>query len=202
MVRPVLGALILAWLPAATLADHVSEGVPDRLDPAARYVIYLHGLAVENRGPHARTPEGFADHYGVVKVVAQVGSLLAAGVPARNIAVAGFSKGGAITLSVSALAGEADLRYVVMAGCPSSAAGPFGPGHGRFVEVEAPKIRGRMLSIYDEADRVAGSCRSVFERTGPGFRSEEQVLRNGGGHGLFYQPHDAWVVPVSQWLAK
>ncbi len=62
----------------------------------------------------------------------------------------------------------------------------------------APRLRGRILSIYDRTDDAAGSCRGVFARS-PGLATREIVLEVGKGHGTFYTPRTEWLVPVTAW---
>ncbi len=211
---------------ASASAGPVLDAPPPQPEPAQRYLFYLHGLDVENNGPHASNRAyGTSDHYGVVnalagqgytviselrnsgteprryaqKVAQQVRMLRSAGVPATNVAVVGFSKGGMIALMASAEIQEPGVRFVVMAGCGS---GPFAKGFRRVVDEAAPRMQGRMLSVYDRNDRDSGTCRDAFTRAGPGFTGEETVLDAGSGHGLFYRPQRDWIEPVAQWLNR
>ena len=104
------------------------------------------------------------------------------GVPAAHIAVVGFSKGGAIVQLISARLDIPDLRYVLLAACP-------GPGQG------PQKLHGRVLSIRERSDSVS-SCAPLFERSKASATTSERVIAIGGGHGAFYRPQDAWLVPV------
>jgi hypothetical protein len=220
-----LPAAVASWLICASAtAGPVLDAVPAQPDASQRYLIYLHGLDVENNGPSASNRVyGAADYYGVVKALAeqgftviselrprgteprqyankvaqQIGALRAGGVPPANIAVVGFSKGGMITLIASATSSEPEVKFVVMAGC---GAGAFAAGFRPVVENVAPRMRGRMLSIYDRNDRDGGSCKEAFARAGEGFKGEETVLGAGSGHGLFYRPDPAWIDPVARWL--
>lgn len=218
-------AVVAASACAGVLAESVTDSVPQRPDPGARYLLYLHGLAVEDRGPNARTPDGVSDYHGVVKALAETGfhviselrspgtvpssyarktagqvrSLLAAGVPARNIVVAGFSKGGMITLMTAAEVAEPEVRYVVLAGC---GAGRTARGYREILDSYAGRMKGRILSLYDRGDAVAGSCREAFERAGPALKSEEKVFDDGRGHGLFFQPGKLWIDPLAEWAMR
>lgn len=62
-------------------------------------------------------------------------------------------------------------------------------------------LYGNVLSIYDSADSLAGSCADLFDYSeGKGLaRHEEIVLNIGSGHGILYQPLDEWVIPVLAW---
>ena len=113
--------------PAAPALDIVAD-VPDTVDPAARYLFYLHGAIIERAGERPTHPvfgvyeyrkilETFADRGLIVisearpagteaaeyaaKVAQQVRTLLAAGVPPDHVTVAGFSKGGGIAILAS-----------------------------------------------------------------------------------------------------
>lgn len=65
-------------------------------------------LRTEKTNPH---------RFARTRVLEQVQALRAAGVPAHRITVAGFSKGGLISLIVAAQAREPKLNIVNMAGC-------------------------------------------------------------------------------------
>lgn len=205
----------------------ILEALPAKPDADRRYVIYLHARILELRGAHeARSKEhGFYEYAAILrniadrgftvisearpgdaripeyarKVADQISALIAAGVPARNITVAGFSKGGAIALVVAAQAGNPDVRFVVMAGC---GIGPFARAFEEVVLPHAAQMKGRMLSLYDPVDQEAASCRRAFERAGASFHGEEITLRSGRGHGLFYRPSADWVEQVAAWAGR
>jgi hypothetical protein len=59
-------------------------------------------------------------------------------------------------------------------------------------------LRGRLLSIYDASDRLAGSCREAFEKAAVA-ESAEVVLQTGQGHALFWSPKAVWVDEVVGW---
>lgn len=108
-----LGLAVFA-LSAPAFAGSVNGDVPAAIDPGARYLFYMHGIAIERGGQRARA----YDYSGVLealsmrgfvvigerrnpvksgeyaeKIAGQVRTLLAAGVPAAKITVAGHSKG-------------------------------------------------------------------------------------------------------------
>lgn len=208
-------------------SGEILEALPAKPDAGRRYVIYLHARLLEIRAVHeARSKEhGFYEYAAILrniadrgftvisevrpgdtripeyarKVADQVGALIAAGVPSRNITVAGFSKGGAIALVVAAQAGSPDVRFVVMAGC---GIGPFARAFEEVVLPHAARMKGRMLSLYDPVDQEAASCRRAFEKADAGFHGEEITLKSGRGHGLFYRPSADWVELVAAWAAR
>lgn len=59
-------------------------------------------------------------------------------------------------------------------------------------------MKGRMLSLYDASDTLAGSCQPAFKQA-PGVAGRELVLRLGKGHGAFYAPQKEWLEPVLEW---
>ena len=65
-------------------------------------------------------------------------------------------------------------------------------------------ISWNVLSIYDEAETVVGTCGSLFSFSeGKGLaRHAEIVLHIGTGHGILYQPLEAWIAPTIQWAGK
>ena len=154
-------------------AGAVYEEVPSIVDPKANYLFYMHGLAIERGGRRARS----YDYSGILKELAkrgfivigeernpvhnveyaekvaeQVKKLLTAGVPAKNITVAGHSKGGMIAMLVMSILAEPDIAYVNFAGCGKESSG-FS-GFRRFAKTRAPRARGRLLSAYDRKIRL------------------------------------------------
>jgi len=121
---------------------------------------------------------------------------MAAGVPAGNITVAGFSKGGYIALLVASSLADPGVGYVIMAGCgKGSAAYTF----QQFLKKKrGARLKGRIYSIYATSDLEAGSCRPAVEQSsGEGLQFGEIRLKSNKGHGVFYQPRPEWVEPVA-----
>jgi len=200
----------------------IHTDVPDTVDPEARYLVYLHGAIIETQGRRPTHPELGVYEYDRIlealaargfqvisearpagtevpayaaKVAAQVRRLVDAGVPPEHIAVAGHSKGGMITIGASSLLDLPDVRFVILAGCFA--------GISRVRDVP---LSGHLLSIYDATDRLAGTCAPLFEQaaaTGNGPTSTEEItIDTGRGHGAFYEPLDAWMVPMVDWLKE
>ncbi len=190
---------------------------PDSIDPTQRYMFYLHGKIIEDQGILAISPDygeyeyeaildALSGHGFIViseqrpkdtdsiayakRVKQQVQTLLEAGVPARNITVVGASKGAWIAVFVSHLLENDKVNFVIMGLCHPDAVAYF--IHDQIV------LHGNVLSIYDSVDQYAGSCQEYFsfsELT----NSDEIVLEIGTGHGILYQPLDAWVLPTVEW---
>jgi hypothetical protein len=211
-------AIFTVCMPA--FAGSVHKDVPNDVDPNAKYLFYMHGLAIEQGGPRARSynysgilkelaKRGFVvigeersrvrnDVYAD-KVAGQVRKLLAAGVPAKNITVAGHSKGGMITMLVMSSLANPDIAYVNFAGCGREGSG-F-EGYLRFAEHRASMARGQLLSAYDRSDQIAGSCKPALDKM-TNATVTERVLDIGGGHELFYSPKAEWLDILQAWAER
>jgi hypothetical protein len=212
----------LAFLTVCTAvhAGTVQSDIPSVVDQNAKYLFYMHGHAIEQGGPRARSYQyssilkeiaerGFVvigeerspvknDVYAS-KVADQVRRLLAAGVPARNITVAGHSKGGMIAMLVMSILANPNIAYVNFAGCIKGVS--ESQGYLRFAEHRAPRARGHLLSAYDRSDEVAGSCKQALDRM-KGAVVVERVLEIGGGHELFYSPKAQWLDVLQSWAER
>lgn len=205
---------------APVSAGAVYEDVPSVVDPKAKYLFYMHGLAIERSGRRASSYnysgilKALAERGFIVigaerdpvhnveyaeKVTGQVKKLLTVGVPAKNITVAGHSKGGMITMLVMSILAEPDIAYVNFAGCGRESSG-FS-GFRRYAKTRAPRARGRLLSAYDRNDQIAGSCKQALEKMTNAYVTE-RVLDNGGGHGLFRKPEAEWLDMLEAWAER
>jgi hypothetical protein len=211
-----VASLTLAGLGEGSDVLRILERAPVSPDPTAHYLFYLHGRIIELQGPEAVSPifgryeyqrilealtardfvvvaEVRSDDAGSAFVEAtarQVRGLLEAGVPAGQITVMGFSKGGALTLGVSALVAADDVRYAILAGC-------FGGAEG--AARQGPSLRGRFLSLLDRSDRFSPSCKELFIHAGHVKDKTEHVFETDLDHGLFYEPRAEWVERVVSW---
>lgn len=194
------------------------------VDPQGKYFFYLHGAIVETKGKDAVDPRYGAYKYDSIikhfedrglivieeirgkvnparyasKIVMQVRRLMAAGVPAGNICVTGFSKGGHIALLVASSLNDPGVVYVIMAGCGK---GRTERSFNMFLgKKRGARLKGRMLSIYAGSDLDAGSCQKAFDQSsGDGLIFKEIRLKSTKGHGEFYQPRPQWVNPAAIW---
>lgn len=201
----------------AAPTGRILQAVPDPIDPGARYLFYLHNRFLETAADGDLHPsfgvydfqailQSFAERrFWVVaerrapgadpavwaaRVSGQVQRLMAAGVPAERITVVGFSKGGAIAILASSEIADDRVNFVLIAAC------------GDWIEsVPDLEPRGRLLSIREASDDLAGSCGPLFARTRPGAETHEVEVHLGGGHGAFFGPRDEWIEPAVAWAA-
>jgi dienelactone hydrolase len=189
---------------------------PAEADPEGYYLFYLHGRIIEEQGPRPEHPRyGIYEYQAILEalvqqgmvvisevrasgadpwsyaeqVIRQVEELIAAGVPAEQITVVGFSKGGAIAILTSAMLDNDQVNYVFLAAC------------GSWLEARSELTpHGRILSLYEQTDQLAGSCQPFFERRNESLIHHELELQIGGGHGAFYRPDARWLEPLAEWL--
>jgi hypothetical protein len=136
----------------------------------------------EQRGPNANSDSAAS------RIVYQVDSLLALGVPPERVTVIGFSKGGWITILASSKLQNPRVGFVFLAAC-----GPWSNDSATL------HVSGRMLSLIETSDTLGVSCAPMFERKTSGSLSQEMALSLGLGHGTFYKPRAAWLAPALEW---
>ncbi len=203
-----------------SFSSEILKNLPDTIDPERKYLFFLHGKIIENKGVN------FADSYdygfyeynkildvlakhGLIviseprdsdtkikryakKIATQVRTLLEKGVKPKNITVSGFSKGGKITLVTSSLIGNKDINYVVLAGCIRNT--------DKFINKFNLDLKGRVLSLVDYNDNFFSSCEDMFNSASGGLKHHEIILQDGGGHGVFYTPDEKWIKPLIDWV--
>ncbi|HVR98425.1 MAG TPA: alpha/beta hydrolase [Thermoanaerobaculia bacterium] len=216
MIRTLAFCLLLLPLPAAARTGAVHPDVPKQIDAKARYVVFLHGKIVEDKGPRPRherfgvyeyrqildalaaegfqviseaRPQGTDIERYAAKVASQVQTLLRAGVPPERVSVVGFSKGGGIAIMVSSRLRNDRVNFVFLAACG-----------GWIFEQTQVRPSGRVLSIYEASDRGGVSCKPLLDRGGPGMRKKEIRIETGKEHGAFFQPRPVWLRPLAEWL--
>lgn len=221
----------LAYIPAANTAE-VFYPPPVNPDKNDKYLFYLHGISVELHGPDTYS-DAFGKTYEYTKIVKaflsrgynvvseareegtvplryaintaeQINALVENGVPGKNIAVIGHSRGAFMSLLIRSRVYAPDVSIVAMAGCAlestDSVAG-VNPrrGYNNFLNNIASELHGRFLSIYDHDDEWFGTCQEAFDRASD-FKPKEMVIKTGQGHGVFLEPNPAWIDPVIQWI--
>ena len=211
--------VVMAAACAGSDEPRILERAPELPDAALHYLFYLHGRIIEVEGPDAVSPvfgryeyhrilQAFAERGFVVvaevredgagaafveDTAEQVRGLLAGGVPAGHIAVMGFSKGGFLTLGVSARVAHDGVGYAILAGCS---------GDSGWAEQLGPQLRGRFLSLFDSADRLSPSCKTLFAHAEHVREKTEHVFDSGLDHGHFYSPRKDWVDRVAAWARE
>jgi hypothetical protein len=193
----------------------VVQNVPAETSADERYLFYLHGQIVEDQGVRPVHPEFGVYEYEAVlaslaragflviseargpgtdgeayaaKVAQQVGALLAGGAPPEQISIVGFSKGGGIAVLVAGLLHNEKVNFVFLGTCVQWIR--------NWPELD---LRGRVLSIYEASDPIAGSCGGVLSASVIEPEFKELRLEVGGGHGAFYRPLSEWRDPVVAW---
>ncbi len=211
---------LLLVLVAASVQAAVYTTFPDTIDAESRYVFYSHGLIVEGTDPRPVHPEfGTYDYPAIVQAIAESGefhliaqhrpagteanayaqqlaglvnTLLAAGVPADNITLIGFSRGAQITLMAASALRVAGINTAVMGVC-------FDGDYAHEPEII---LSGHVLSLYETTD-VVQSCVDLLVRSdieGNAKSIKEVAITTGLKHGAFYTPRSEWMEPLQQWL--
>jgi len=196
---------------SGSFSHAADRGMPDKIDPAKRYIFYMHGQYIERKGPNAdykyypildaieakgfvvvgeaRGPSDtrkYAD--GVTR---KVKALLNAGVPASHITVAGHSKGGMISLTTAKKVGEREISYGMFAAC-GLAGSKYRRSYNQFVKKAARQLKGRFLIVWAKDDNLTGHCDEAMKKGG--VRYQNLMLPAGkGGHQLFYRPDPLWL---------
>lgn len=209
-------ALLLCLVTAPVFAQKVVTAFPLTTDPSATYLIYLHGRVVENLGPRPTDSSfGLYDYPAILEalsgngatvisaqrrpntdvneyaglVVSQIEAAIRSGVAPEHIVVVGFSKGGDIAIHVSSFLRRPQVRFVLLAACWPR------PGEPQL------RLTGRVLSIYETSDTLAGnSCAPLAQHPEKPQSFEEMAISTGRSHGAFYTPMKEWVEPVLAWI--
>jgi triacylglycerol esterase/lipase EstA (alpha/beta hydrolase family) len=208
----------LLWMLPISATAQLSD-VPDTPKADAKYLFYLHGVGIEQVGvfkaqedysgivnafqrrgfiviSEVRSSNTRPNEYGK-KVAGQVKALIAKGVSPENITVVGYSKGGMIALMAAAAGDNEKVNYVILAGC-------FKKGkefYRTYANDVAPKMKGRILSMYDAADPDFGTCQDFFVAAGSKVTGKEIKFETRQGHGLFWKGIDQWMSPLSDWAS-
>ncbi|WP_318555829.1 alpha/beta hydrolase [Paraglaciecola chathamensis] len=210
--------LIFTLYSVNALASNVFDELPASINSNARYVFYSHGFIVEGDNPTPQHPTwGTYDFPAILETLSeldaiiiaehrakntdpfehakklqhQVEHLIETGVPATNISLVGFSRGGFITAIASSYIANNDINYLILAACTSSLA-----------TQSDVILQGNIFSIYETSDTV-GSCEKVVQHSGDKVTSFEEIsISTGLEHGAFYRPIKAWVEPLNNWLEQ
>lgn len=208
----------MIMLAAPVSAGEILTAFPQDPTQDQRYIIYLHGRIIETKGIDPVSPRfGLYDYTNIVDGLAQgdadviavrrrgdtnvneytetlgeaIAEMLSQGVPANHITVAGFSKGGYLTLMAANRLQSLEMRFVVMAGCAE--------GIVDGSDTIAEGLQGAVLSMVDLADDLGFSCAPLFERNPQLSQTDEILFSAGTGHGFFYRADPAWINEVLSW---
>lgn len=196
----------------------LKKEIPVKIDPAARYLIYLHGAIIEREGIHPTDPKyGTYEYMDIVKalerkgfvvltesrpkdtdakeyahkVVAQINTLLKAGVPPNHITAVGASKGSVIAMLASTALKNRDVNFVIMANC-----------NDWLMRTHDIDLHGNVLSIYDVNDEIGRTCQPFFDKATGLNRHKEVELKIGTGHAILYKPLPEWIDLVDEWARQ
>jgi hypothetical protein len=101
-----------------------------------------------------------------------------------------------MVLVLSALAKQPEPNFVNMA---TRGAGQFRKSYEGVLTNDAIKMQGRMLSLYDRADTISGTCDETAKPAAR-LKMTEEALEVGAGHGTFYTPLPEWVDRIATWV--
>jgi len=225
MNRLMIAALIIVLTALTPLPAHAVpfEEALAQSAPQNKYIFYLHGAIMEEQGKNAVSqrygiylydsiikhfedrgftvieevrPKTNPNRYAA-RITSQIRTLMAAGVPAGNITVVGFSKGGYMALLTASSLANPSARYVILAGCGK---GRKSYAYDQFLKRKrGARLRGRILSLYTGSDLEAGSCVQAFAQSKTrDLVFSEKRIKSTKGHGLFYQPRPEWISPVAR----
>jgi hypothetical protein len=188
---------------------------PSTPDANAKYLLYLHGRLVEEKGIRPTDPQyGIYEYEQILdtfkqfgftvisearpkgtdvndyatKTVNQIQGLLGAGVPAHQITVVGASKGAVIAMVASTLLRNRDVNFVIMSNCNDWV--------GENFHID---LHGNVLSIYDVNDEFGQTCQKFFDGSTGLNKQKEVELKVGTGHAILYEPMKEWVDLVIEW---
>jgi hypothetical protein len=185
-----------------------------------KYVFYLHGKIIENKGPNAvdnTNGYGAYKYYDILdsirkkgftviseprpkdtqlkpyalKVTAQIDSLVKRGVTPSDITVIGASKGAMIAMLTSSYAKNKSVNYVFMAACTDD-----------IIET-LPDINcyGNILSVYEKSDQPK-SCIKLKNQSPNITHYKEIEINTGLRHGFLYRPIPEWLSPALKWAGN
>jgi hypothetical protein len=214
MIKPIIKCTLFLVLFSAGSITLARE--PNRL------IFYLHGRILEEQGLGAKSEVfGHYDYEGIVqelgrdghtvvseirgkntdpstyaeKVAADIRKRIADGIPASHITVVGASKGAAITVLVSNLLRNRQIKYVTLAICAEQT--------NDYFEKKGVCVYGEVLSVYETSDEMAGSCESLFNRCSSELAAHEEIATSlGNGHGMVYKPYEEWIGPTLRWAGR
>jgi hypothetical protein len=220
-LHPILTASLFLFISLPCFAGQLYTDFPKDVDSTQHYVFYSHGYIVEgnNQKPvHPRfgiydfpaikqalssskfnliayhRPKNTQPKLFSKKLANDVKKLIKMNVPAKNITLLGFSRGGFITaLASSRLSSEnfaTSLNTILMASC------------GEWInQMPQIKLSGSVLSIYETSDSFS-SCQLLIKQSPNVVSFKEVAITTGKQHGAFFSPRKQWLNPVIDWINR
>ena len=200
--------------PFLVLARAVSLNL-NNLGANEQYIFYLHGRIIEDQGIGAVSEQyGRYEYVEIIetfktngfrvisevrerdtdvnlyadKVVTEIQNLIDKDVNPKNITAVGASKGSVIAMLVSSKLQNPAINFVLIANCNEWVRENF--------EIN---LCGRVLSIFEASDELAGSCVPIFNDSNCQPLVEEIKLNTGRGHGIVFKPLPEWMNPAMDW---
>lgn len=148
----------------------------------------IHKALSENADLIAPERSADADPSASAQQIADlVAAEIAAGRKPSEIKVVGGSKGAIIAMLASERLKQPEISYVLLGGCAPA-----------FLQRRTPALTGRVLSIYETTDTVAGACpEAAFSANAAEYR--EIALSTDLDHGFQFVAHPDWVTPALAW---
>ena len=215
--------LIIFLISSLSYSQNIYNSIPPNIDSTQKYIFYLHGRIIEEQGIRPVSEKYGVYEYEKIlkslavtgidviseprpkntdaliyaeKVASQIDTLLKNGVPLKNVTIIGASKGAGISVLISSIIKNSELKFVLMAICNDEMA--------EYWNENGIQLWGRVLYIYDCADEIAGSCKDYLDNLQSGGLTEykEVKVELGLGHGLLFLPLKEWVKPALEWSQK
>ena len=208
--------LLFVLCSATATSQNILASAPDSADTEKFYLFYIHDDIVNASDMEPKHPEyGKYDYFGIVnrfaiegftvisyprpkgthpytfaeETIAEIRTLLDAGVPASHISIVGAGTGSGIAVLITTRLRNPDVQVVLLAACTE----PF----IAFWKKHDELLSGNVLSIYRSgSDRV--SCRDFLEycRSHGVQQYEEIALPESAAPGFYYRATIDWVVPA------
>ena len=125
-----------------------------------------------------------------LRIVEQIDSLIAIGVDANKITIAGTSKGGYIAQYVSTLANNQDLNFVFIACYRES----------DLINIPDINYCGNILTIYERSDPFGVSALERRKNSTCNISNFKEIeIDTGLNHGFLFKPLKEWILPTIQW---
>jgi pimeloyl-ACP methyl ester carboxylesterase len=220
-MRPVFIITIsLFFLTFPVFGQSVTETLPEKIDPAEKYLFYLHGGVVQQQGVNA-----VSQHYGEYKFLdildslshrgfnvisevrpkemdevtyarkleSQIDTLFTAGVSPQNISIVGASLGAYIALETALILKKPQINYALLGLCSEYDL--------EYFSKYKHELHGKFLSIYESTDEK-GPCQKLFTDLPPNSSFKEIWLDMGNSHAFLFKPYPEWINPLVHWIRE